>query len=257
MRAQGISWQTKLAGLLALLLLCAPRARVVIGAPLYFIDVLAFLLLISPLHSSRFAWVPKTPFTQIVQVYLAFIVVSELRGMLAYGTVIESVYMAGRFMVAGSVFYTLPRIVSSIGDMDLILKGIVVGTLLSAIIVIMYSLGPLRPLVVNTIYSSSILNPGWESFLRAVQLYGGGEAAMRGRSLVGAATLTAGFIASFWPISFLAYRRFENSVIWKRVALITTIVAPIGILMTYGRGAWIMVAVVFGSDFSFWYGICT
>lgn len=244
--AQRVHWQTKLAGLLALILLVAPRTRIVIVAPLYLIDVLAFLLLISPLRNPRFSWVPRQPFSQIVYIYMAFVVISELRGMLAYGTFIQSVYMMGRFIIAISVFYTLPKLVSSTRDMIPILKGIVAGTLASAIIVIMYSLGPLRPLVVGTIYSSDILNPGWENLLRAVQIYGAGEAAMRGRSLVGAATLTAGFIASVWPLSFLAYKYFENSILWKRTALATTIIAPVGVLMTYGRGAWLMVgAAVF------------
>lgn len=241
---QRVNWQTKLGGLLGLVLLFAPRTRIVIGAPLYLIDVLAFILLISPVHGSRFTWVPSQPFTRIIQVYMALIVVSELRGMLAYGTLIESIYMMGRFIIAISVFYTLPKLVSSTGDMTSILKGIIVGALLSAVTVIMYSIGPLRPLLISTIYSSSILNPGWQELIEAVRIFGAGEAAMRGRSLVGAATLTAGFLATTWPLSFLAYKRFENTILWKRVALATTIIAPVGILMTYGRGAWLMVASV-------------
>ena len=41
-----VQWQTKVAGLLAIVLLVAPRTRIVIGAPLYLIDVLAFLILL-------------------------------------------------------------------------------------------------------------------------------------------------------------------------------------------------------------------
>ena len=237
-------WQTKAAGLLAIVLMLAPRTRIVIGAPLYLIDVLAFLILITPLRSPKFSWAPRPGFTQIISVFLVLILVSEIRGMIAYDTVLESIYMMARYVIAVSVFFTLPRLLASSRDINLILKGVVFGTFVSSILVILYSLGPTRSLVVGAIYSNSVINPGWEELIRVVQIFGAGEAAMRGRSLAGAATLTAGFIATTWPLAFLAYRRFEDSLIWKRVALATTVIAPVGILMTYGRGAWLMVTSV-------------
>jgi hypothetical protein len=242
--AQKTHWQTKLAGLLILLLLVAPRSRIMVGAPLYFIDLLAIILLVSPLSARRFRWVPKEPFSQVISIYLVLIVISELRGMLAYGTLIESLYMTSRFLIAASIFFTLPRLISSIADLNMLLKGLLLGALASSVMVIMYSLGPLRPLIVGTLYSSELLNPGWQQLVKAVQIYGVGEAAMRGRSLVGAATMTAGFIASVWPLSFLALKKFDKNVFWKRVSLTTAVIAPTAVLMTYGRGAWIMVGSV-------------
>ncbi|MFC1775872.1 hypothetical protein ACFL3I_00850 [Pseudomonadota bacterium] len=241
---QKIPLQLWVGALLGALLLAAPRSRVVFGAPIYFIDVLAFTLIIMPLKGQLHRWAPKIPISKVVPVFMAAVVISELRGLLVYGTVLESVYMTARYMIAASLFFTIPRLVSKPQHIDLLLKGLILGTLASAVIVILYSLGPTRSLIVGALFSNSLLNPGWERLLRAIAIYGAGESAMRGRSLVGAATMTAGFLALTWPLAFVAYDRFKNTLLWKRIALATVVIAPIGILMTYGRGAWLMVIVV-------------
>ena len=236
--------QLWIGALLGVLLLAAPRSRIVFGAPIYFIDVLAFILIVLPLQGQFYRWSPRISLSKVVPVFMAAVVISELRGLIEYGTMLESVYMMARYMIAASLFFTIPRLVYRPEHIDFILKGVIAGTLASVAIVILYSLGPTRSLIVNALFTKTFLNPGWESLLRAIAIYGAGESVMRGRSLVGAATMTAGFLAVTWPLAFIAYDRFKSNLVWKHVALVTIVVAPIGILMTYGRGAWIMVSAV-------------
>ena len=236
--------QLWLLAVLCVLLMAAPRSRVVFIAPIYFIDILALLLLLLPLHTRLHRWVPRIPMTSVVVVFFLMIIVSETRGMLEYGAVMEPVYMMARYTLALSLFYTIPRVVSRPDHIDLLLKGVMLGTLISSVVVILYSLGPTRSLVIDYLFSNSVLNPSWKRMLEAVAIFGAGEVAMRGRSLVGAATMTAGFLGATWPIAFIAYHKFKKSMLWRRLALATIILAPVAILMTYGRGAWIMVGAV-------------
>lgn len=242
--SQKLPNQLWIAVILGVLLLAAPRTRVVFVAPIYFIDILAFLLIILPVQGKLNRWVPKIPISKLVPVYLGTMLISELRGLFEYGVVMEPVYMMVRYLIAVSLFFTIPRLVSRPEHVTHILKGMVLGTLLSAIVVILYSLGPTRSLVVSFLFSNGFLNPGWQRLLELITIFGANEAAMRGRSLVGSATMTAGFLSVTWPIAFITYHKFKQSFFWKRVALATIILAPIAVLMTYGRGAWIMVGVV-------------
>jgi hypothetical protein len=228
---------------LVVLLLFAPRTRVAFGAPIYFIDVLAVLALLAQPRTQLYRWVPRLNFVSVAIVYFCAIVVSEFRGMLAYGTPMESVYMMARFLIAGSLVFMIPRLVINQSQIELLVKAAILGTLSAAVVSILYSLGPTRGLVVSTLFSNPYLNPGWESLLRAVAIFGAGESAMRGRSLVGAATMTTGFLATTWPLAFLGYRRFQSSLVWQRLALASAILAPVAMLLTYGRGAWVMVAL--------------
>ncbi len=236
--------QVWVATVLVVLLLVAPRSRVVFGAPIYFIDVLALLIIVMPMKGQMYRWVPSISISKVVPVYFGTILVSEMRGMIEYGTIIESVYMMARYMIAISLFLTIPRLVSHPEHIKLILKGMLVGTIISAVIVILYSMGPTRSLVVNSLFANSYLNPGWQRFLEKLAIYGAGEVALRGRSLVGAATMTAGFLGVAWPIAFISYAKFKQEVFWGRLAVAAIVLAPIAILMTYGRGAWIIVGVV-------------
>ena len=236
--------QLWLAAILGGLLLAAPRTRVVFGAPIYFIDILAGLLLILPLHGQVTRWVPKNPFASVVLVYFGTVLISEFRGMIEYGVVMEPIYMMLRYALAISLFYTIPRLISRSDHIDLILKGLMLGTLFSAVVGILYSLGPTRSLVIDLLFSNSYLNPSWKRMLEIVAIFGANETAMRGRSLVGAATMTAGFLGVTWPIAFITYNKLKDNFLWGKLALVTIILAPIAILMTYGRGAWVIVGTV-------------
>ncbi|MBC2717418.1 MAG: hypothetical protein HF978_19095 [Desulfobacteraceae bacterium] len=84
------------------------------------------------------------------------------------------------------------------------LKAIVAGLLCASAVTIMYSLAPMRPLVMKTVLSYKFLVPEAESLARKTLYYGGLTEAMRGQSLIGTSTITTGFLGTMWAFTFLA-----------------------------------------------------
>lgn len=236
----------RIVALLAAMLLSIPKLRLVIGAPLYFVDALAAGLLAYTLSPASRTWRPESPILKVVGIYLFFVIVSEIRGMVAYDTPAQSMYMMVRWLLAASLAFSVPRLIASEAGVRIVLKGVVISLLFTAFVVIGYSLGPTRDLVVRLVFNTDFINPGWESLIRAAAVTGEGEAAMRGRSPIGAATMTAGFLAIAWPLSFAAYRNFRANHYWRLAALVASLLAPIAMLMTYGRAAWLMVGAIAG-----------
>lgn len=241
---QGHHWQLLCFAFLLCVLLAIPRARIVIGGPVYLLDVLGAILLMFPMKGVFHHWVPKSSLSDVVSIYLGLVVLSELVGLILYGTIFESVYMMARFTLAICLFFCLPRLITRPRDMQPLFQGLVIGVLFAAIITILYSLGPTRDIVLHTVYSIDVINPGWDRFVQHSLLYGAGEAAMRGTSLVGAATFTAGFLGLSWPLTFVAFQLLKAKPLWRLLSLSAAVVSPIAILMTYGRTAWLMVIVV-------------
>jgi len=227
------------------ILLAAPKLRITIGpAPLYFIDGIIALLLLSANRMPAVKWLSLKPLPTLVSLYLAFIYVGELRGFFIYGAALESFYMIGELTLAVFVFFIVPRLVRNAEAMAMVLKAIVAGLLCTSIVTIMYSLAPTRPLLMNTIFSYNFLVPSAESLARKTLYYGGVAEAMRGYSLIGPATITTGFLGTMWPFTFLAAYWSEIDRRWRKMANITSIATPIAILMTYGRAAWFTVIVI-------------
>ena len=229
---------------LGALLVSIPRSRIVLGAPIYMIDILAFVLLAYSLNARVRSWRPPSPVLKVVWVYMAFLLASEVRGMFDYGLGADSIYMMTRYVLAASLAFSVPRLCRSNVDMDGVMKGLVVGLLFSSLVVIAYSLGPTRGMVSRLIFSWDFINPGWRRLLEVQAIYGAGEVAMRGRSPIGAATMTAGVLAIAWPLSFYALHRAKGAPLWRVFCWAASLLAPLAILVTYGRAAWIMVLAI-------------
>jgi hypothetical protein len=163
--------------------------------------------------------------------------------MIDYGEIAESIYMLGRFCMAISLVFVLPRLVTKFDDLKPVIKGIVFGLLVTSLIVILYSLGATRPLLANTIFSWDFLNPGAARYLQILE-HSVGEGATRGTSLIGAATMTTGFLGTMWPMAFLASQWPELGRRWQKIARLTSVIVPLGLLATYGRAAWLIVIAV-------------
>ena len=237
-------WPVVSAALLAAILLSIPKVRMVFGAPIYFIDVLALTLLFGKASISKPNSRTNTSLFGAVWIYFTFVVLSEIRGLVEYATPAESLYMLARYTLAVSVAFSLPAVIRRDVDFDVLLKGWIIGLLTTSIVVIAYSFGPTRGFVLSYIFSWDFINPGWQRLVEHAAIFGAGEAAMRGRSPIGAATMTAGFLAIAWPLSFMAIRRLSTSNVWRLLAMAASLLAPMAILMTYGRAAWIMVTAI-------------
>ncbi len=233
-------------GVMVFLLLAAPKLRIMIGpAPLYVIDGLIAYLLLSSNRLPTVKWASlNSPLPNLVTFYLMLIWLGELRGLVTYGAVLESVYIVVEFSLAVSLFFTVPSLVNNTEACSVILKAIVVGLFCASAVTILYSFAPTRSLVMNTIFSYDFLVPNSESLARRTLYYGGLTEAMRGQSLIGTSTITTGFLGTMWAFTFLAIKWPGIDGKWRILLHITTITTPIAMLMTYGRAAWLTVIVI-------------
>ena len=97
------------------------------------------------------------------------------------------------------------------------------------------SLPGLRGVVASTIFSIPYLEPAAASTVAYYTQFL--DQAARGRSLVGVSILSGAFINMFWPLIALLVRWPTTSIRWKNGALICSVLAPFGIVMSYSRGA--------------------
>ncbi|MBC2763901.1 MAG: hypothetical protein HF970_11350 [ANME-2 cluster archaeon] len=179
-----------------------------------------------------------------VTLYLMLIWVGELHGLFIYGAFLESAFMIGEFTLGVSLFFILPGLVRDTEAASMALKAIVAGLLCASAVTIMYSLAPMRPLVMKTVLSYKFLVPEAESLARKTLYYGGLTEAMRGQSLIGTSTITTGFLGTMWAFTFLAARWPGIERKWRTLAHIAAITTPVAMLMTYGRAAWLTVIVL-------------
>ena len=232
------------------ILLAAPKMRVMIGpAPLYIIDaIIAFLFLAANQAS---AVRPMKQLSSLVVVYLVFVYIGEMRGLMQYGKPMESFYIIGQSSLAISLFYLIPRLVRTSDSLALTLKAIVAGLIFTSIITILYSLGSTRPLVVKIFFSHNFLVPYGERMAQEMLYMSGEIEALRGQSLIGVSTITTGFLGTMWAFTFLASRWPGFSANWIKAAHIASMATPVAMLMTYGRAAWVTVLAIGGIAFFF------
>jgi len=242
---RNVSGPLRWLGIMVFVLLAAPKFRIMIGtAPLYVIDGVIALLLLSANRMPPVNWASFKPFPTLVSLYLILIYIGEFRGLAIYGRFFESVYMIGEFTLGVSLFFIVPRLMRDTEATAVVLKAIVAGLVCACAVTIMYSFALTRPLVMNTVLSYRFFIPEAESLAFRTLYYGGLTAAMRGRSLIGASTITTGFLGTMWAFTFLAAKWPGIDGKWRTMAHITAIATPIAMLMTYGRAAWLTVIAI-------------
>ncbi|MGK0176740.1 MAG: hypothetical protein ACI91V_000611 [Lentimonas sp.] len=219
-----------------------PKTRIVFGAPLYFVDGLILLIFINVFGRSSNKTPEQKKITRMAVFYWAFISLSEVRGGLTNSTYMESMYMVFRFTLAISMIFLLPRIVVSKTHIITLLKAIVVSLLATSSLAILTSLPPTKGTIEGLVFSINLINPGgapgsfFSGYIESVTHAG------RGKSLVGVSVVTAGFLGAFWPFAILASSlKSAFNPVWRRLVWMASILAPLGILATYGRTAWVIV----------------
>ena len=225
--------------LIAFFLSGMPKIRVVFGAPLYFVDACIALLFIFALQSRSPRYMNPAGLLVITACgYWAFILLGELRGAAVYGALIDSVYMLLRFSLAVSLIYSLPRLVASEYALSFVIKGLTIGLLLSGLLAIAYSLPFTRSLAVS-IFSISLINPvEVRGYILDI------EESLRGQTLIGTSTFSSGVMALLWPLLYMGEALFKSSARWLWLGRVAMVIAPLGILATYGRTAWLSVVLV-------------
>ncbi len=225
----------------AFLLSGMPKARVVFGAPLYLVDglILWLVLLTSNSRPLRFRGLSSQLYHWI-WAFAFFMVLGELRGILVYGHIFDSVYLLMRFCLAISLVTLVPKTICSIYDLAFVVKGLCAGLSLSALLSILYSL-PFTRFIARAVFSIKTICPVAESGIVD------SAEALRGQTLIGTSTFSSGVMGLLWPIIYMGSALFRKLSVWRPWVMVALFIVPIGIVTTYGRSAWLSVALVFSS----------
>jgi len=226
------------------LLVGIPRLNIKFGpVPLYAIDL---LLLVTFCYAMRIrpAYRGGTPFAGFVITILIFAILGELVTLITYGQPLQPIYLIIRELLAFSLFFSVSRIVQSPEDIQAVIKAALLGLIITALMMMMSSMPPTRG-IATAIFSLSFLTPASDGLIKMFDLLqrAGG---MRGHSLVGMGILSGAFLNTFWPLVSLLYRWPNLTGGWRRLALAGTILAPLGVVMGYSRGALLGLFFVIG-----------
>ena len=79
------------------------------------------------------------------------------------------------FSLAMLLLFMIPRLTASEVDLQSVFKGITLGIVAASLVATLYSLGPTRSFVLNTIFSIEAINPGWKDLFDLLKGYQGEE----------------------------------------------------------------------------------
>ena len=236
--------------ILAFLLSGSPKLHISVGAPLYAVDIIVLYLFMKSKRKAHFRHrsYAKT-IVHLLGAYLLFVILGELRGGFVYGRPLDSIYILCRSCLAVSIAYIVPRQVQTLSDLRILLKGILLGLLLSAAIAVLYSIPQTRG-IADGIFSIKTLTPNSDQLAGVANSYYDDvfEGSYRGRTLLGASTFSSGVMAALWPLIFMCSALLPDKGFWKYASKAGLCLLPLGILATYGRSAWLSVILVTASS---------
>lgn len=223
----------KLMCITVLLLFGAPKISIKLGPiPLYLID---FFILFTIYYARSLPKLTfKLPYNNLVRFILFMILINELLNGLRIGTLIQPTYLMVRMSLAVSLFFVMPKIISKPEDLIKILKYGLVGAFITSLLLIFSSL-PMTRGFSAIFLSNPILMPNADSL--SATLAKVGDSSDRGTSLIGVSILSGAFLNVVWPLLFLMITFFKPKGILKYVLFATLVLVPIGVIMTYSRGA--------------------
>lgn len=239
-------WEIRCLGLAVFFVTTLPLARINFGpVPFYFVDGFLLVLLWLSLNRPKVRWQkPAKRLALISAFFFLSVCAGEIRGMISYQFFFPGLYMIFRFGLGISLVISLPRLVNTHQDFQVVLKAAVVGMLITSSLTILSSLPPTRPFVAKTIFSNRLLTSTGADDLYKRDPFMDSDAGSRGSSLAGSVNITGAFICALWPLAFLAHQKLRYSKKWKKMALLACIITPFGALATYSRSAWLGVSLI-------------
>jgi len=219
--------------LTVLVLFGAPKINIKVGLlPFYLIDILIFLTVF---NAKNIASTPyQIPYKNIVNFVLIMILSNELLNGILIQNIFPSIYIMIRMSLAVSLFFVIPKIIRSPKELLKVVKYGLVGAFITTLLLILSSL-PITRGLSNIILSIPFLNPNSSSLSYA--LLNSADGGMRGSSLIGVSILSGAFLNVIWPLFFLMLNFYKPKGIVKLLLIITLILTPVAIVMTYSRGA--------------------
>jgi len=221
--------------LFALILISVPRISAKFGPlPIYFIDFIVIAMFYKASRAPAFP-MQFTPFLRLISCILALAVFSEIKTFAISGGSLESMYILMRTVLSFSVFYSISRLVRTPSDVMFVLKAVSLGLLFNSLLMILTSLPMTRGLT-SILFSTSFLEPAAVKSEMMSRFMETGDIGQRGRTLVGVSILAATFSNVAWPMAAALVVWPDLKKIWRRIAIIACILAPISVLMSYSRG---------------------
>jgi hypothetical protein len=223
-----------------LVLFGAPKINIKIGPlPLYLIDFLIFLTVYHARSVPKLTY--KLPYKSLVSFILFMILTNEFINGLGIGTLIQPIYLMIRMSLAVSLFFVVPKIIRKPEDLIKILTYGLVGAFITALLLIFSSL-PMTRGISTILLSNPILTPNAVSL--SSNILEAGKSGIRGSSLIGVSILSGAFLNVIWPLLFLLLTFYKPKGILKYILFATLVLAPIGVIMTYSRGAILAIILV-------------
>ena len=216
-----------------LLLFGAPKINIKLGPiPLYLIDVLILLTMYYARSLPKLTY--KLPYKNLIQFILFMIILNEFINGLRIGTLIQPIYLIFRMSLALSLFFTIPKIIRKPEHLTKILKYGLIGAFITTTLLVTSSL-PMTRGFSTLILSNPILTPDAVSL--STNILEAGDSGIRGSSLIGVSILSGAFLNVVWPLLFLLFSFYKPKGILKYIFIVTIALVPVGVIMTYSRGA--------------------
>ena len=223
-----------------LVLFGAPKISIKIGPlPLYLIDFFIFLTVYHARKLPKLSY--KLPYKSLVSFILFMILTNEFLNGLGIGTLIQPIYLMVRISLAVSLFFVVPRIIRKPEDLTKVLKYGLIGAFITVLLLIFSSL-PMTRGISLILLSNPVLTPNAVSLSSSI--LEADESGIRGSSLIGVSIISGAFLNVIWPLLFLLLTFFKPKGILKYVLFATLVLAPIGVIMTYSRGAILAIILV-------------
>lgn len=221
-------------GLFVLILTSVPKLNIRVGpVPVYLIDFLVIFLCYLAFKRPKFEGQPR-PFWIIVVILYCFMLIGELVGFIYTGSIFNHAYLIIRMTISFLTFFLIGQLVRTADDIEVVLKGAVIGLITTALTLILSSIPATRPFIANFVLDNPMLDPAGESIAEIYLSLS--DTGQRGRSLIGVPTISGSWINMIWPLAALLYRWPCEIGVWRKVALFACLLAPLGVLMSYSRG---------------------
>ncbi|MFT6442619.1 MAG: hypothetical protein ACJASM_002168 [Salibacteraceae bacterium] len=216
------------------LLIGMPKLGIKFGSlPIYAIDILIvscayYAQKIKPRYSI------KTNMSSIVTVILIIVTLSELSAAIQLGEFLKPIYIIMRTLIAGSLFFSISKIIQTPNDLESILKAALFGALITAILLIITSLPFTKSIAQSYVFSIPYLDPNGANVALKLDK---SLSATRGTSLVGVSILSGAFLNTIWALLLYLMTNVNLETRWKNLLKAVSFIIPFAVVMTYSRGA--------------------
>lgn len=202
------------------------------GAPIYFLDILAVVLILK----YRFQRSGDTLMRILIALYIVIGFVVGLREIMFYKILPEVLYMTIRYTLSFAIAFTIPSLIKDVRTLKALIAGMIVGLTVNATVGILFSLPMTGDFVEENLFTIGLLYPG-----RRFMSYSLGVDrifAMRTETFVGGANLV-GYFTIMGIIFALFYYQLSRSVKTRVFLIIAILAGFFNCVLTYSRSTYL------------------